>query len=300
MNDINRREFIRLIGISGVSIVCMSGLGSMAHAARSKKTQADFFFVQMSDTHWGFTGPAINPDATGTLKKAIAAVNNLKNRPDFIVFTGDLTHSTDDPKERRQRMSEFRDIIKDLKTPMIKFLPGEHDAAADNGAAFQEFFGQTYYSFDHKGVHFMVLDNVSDPRGSLGEAQLQWLGEELKKIDKNSQIVVLTHRPLFDLYAQWEWATPDGAKAIDLFMPYPNVTVFYGHIHQEHHAMTGHISHHAAHGLMYPLPAPGSVPKRAPVPWDPAAPYKDLGFRNITDQIVKHQCVLNEYPLQGE
>ena len=135
-------------------------------------------------------------------------------------------------------MAELRDIIKDLKANTIKFLPGEHDASMDNGEAYQEFFGKTHYTFDHKGVHFITLDNVSDPKGNLGEAQLQWLGEETKKLDKDSQIIVLTHRPLFDLYPQWEWATPDGAKAIDILMPYTNVTVFYGHIHQEHHDMT--------------------------------------------------------------
>jgi hypothetical protein len=297
MTDINRREFLKLTGISGISIVCMSGVGSLAHAAWGKKTADDFFFVQMSDTHWGFSGPAINPDATGTLKKAISLVNGLKDQPDFIIFTGDLTHSTDDPQERRRRMSEFRDITKDLKQTTIKFLPGEHDAAADNAQAYQEFFGQTHYTFSHKGVYFIILDNVSDPKGNLGDDQLQWLSQEIKKIDQASQIIVITHRPLFDLYPQWEWATPDGAKALELLMPYPNVTVFYGHIHQEHHDMTGHIPHHAAHGLMYPLPAPGSVPKRAPVPWDPAAPYKGLGFRNIVDQVAKRQCVLNEYPI---
>jgi hypothetical protein len=64
--------------------------------------------------------------------------------------------------------------------------------------------------------------------------------------------------------------------------------------------MTGHIAHHAARGLMYPLPAPGSVPKKAPVPWDPAAPYKGLGFRGIVDQVVKQQCVLSEFPIKED
>ena len=79
---------------------------------------------------------------------------------------------------------------------------------------------------------------------------------------------------------QW-WATLDGSDALDLLKPFEHVTVFYGHIHQEHHATTGRIAHHAATSLMFPLPAPGSVPKRAPVPWDPAAPYKGLGFREV-------------------
>lgn len=41
----------------------------------------DFFFLQLSDTHWGFSDPAVNPDFTGTLKKAVASVNSLKVKP---------------------------------------------------------------------------------------------------------------------------------------------------------------------------------------------------------------------------
>lgn len=77
--------------------------------------------------------------------------------------------------------------------------------------------------------------------------------------------MVLTHRPLFPLFPNWDWATRDGQAALDLLMPYRNVTVFYGHVHQEHHHLTGHIAHHAAQSLIFPLPAAGSTPTRAPV-----------------------------------
>lgn len=280
------------------SAVLVLGPGSLAGAAAKNAGQDDFLFVQLSDTHWGFSGPAVNPDATGTLKKAIAAVNSMKMPPDFIIFTGDLTHTTDDPKERRKRMAEARSIIGELKVKNIKFMPGEHDAGLDNGEAFQEFFGMTHYTFDHKGVHFIVIDNVSDPTSSITDPQLQWLSAELKKLDKDSRIVVFTHRPLFDLYPQWDWWTRDGAKAVDLLMPYKNVTVFYGHIHQEHHHMTGHIPHHAAKGLMFPLPAPGSVPKRVPIPWDAAEPYKGLGYRSVEAKAETAEYIITEYPVK--
>ena len=208
--------------------------------------------MQLSDTHWGFQGPP-NPDAKVTLKKAVAAVNSLEQQPDFIVFTGDLTHTTDDPAVRRQRLAEFRDIVGELKVKNVRFMPGEHDASLDKGAAYQEFFGKTHYTFDHKGVHFIVLDNVSDPGASIGEEQLAWMASDLKQLAKDQRIVVFTHRPLFDLYPEWDWATKDGAKAVELLMPYPNVTVFYGHIHQENHHNTGHIAHHAAKSLIFPL-----------------------------------------------
>jgi len=287
---IDRREFLRLAGVGGA--VFASGLAGCASMSRAKGD--DFYFVQLSDTHWGFKGPALNPDAGGTLQKAVAAVNALPAQPDFLVFTGDLTHTTDDPKERRRRLAEFRDIVSGLKNKNLRFMPGEHDASLDRGQAWQEYFGEMHYSFDHKGVHFVALDNVSDPAARIGEAQLSWLKADLAKQVKTTPIVVLTHRPLFDLYPQWDWATKDGAQAIDILMPYPNVTVFYGHIHQENHHSTGHIAHHSAKSLIFPLVAPGSKPKREPIPWDAAQPYKGLGFRSVEESAIK----ITEYPVR--
>ena len=287
---IDRREFLKLAGVGGA--VFASGLYPLAGHAQAAD---DFFFVQLSDTHWGFQGPP-NPDAKVTLRKAVAAVNSLEQQPDFIVFTGDLTHTTDDPAVRRQRLAEFRDIVGELKVKNVRFMPGEHDASLDKGAAYQEFFGKTHYTFDHKGVHFIVLDNVSDPGASIGDEQLAWLSGDLKQLAKDQRIVVFTHRPLFDLYPEWDWATKDGAKAVDLLMPYSNVTVFYGHIHQENHHNTGHIAHHAAKSLIFPLVAPGSQPKRAPVAWNAAEPYKGLGFREVSAK--KSGLAVTEFPVQ--
>ena len=292
-NRIDRRDFLKLAGIGGVGVVLSSALPGMARA----HAEDDFFFLQLSDTHWGFEG-APNPDAKGTLPKTIAAVNSLEQRPDFIIFTGDLTHTTDNPVERRRRMTEFKQIVGELKAKTVRFMPGEHDASLDNGKAFQEFFGKTHYTFDHKGVHFIVVDNVSDPRALIGDEQLAWLAADLKRLPAEAPIVVFTHRPLFDLAPLWDWATRDGAKAIQLLMPFKNVTVFYGHIHQEHHHMTGHIAHHAAKGLMFPLPAPMSVPKKAPIPWDAAAPYKGLGFREVETAAKAEKPEITEYPVQ--
>jgi len=296
--QIDRRQFAKLAGLGGV--VFASGLGgSLASGAARAATDAkDFYFVQLSDTHWGFQGPP-NPEAANTLDLAIEAVNGLGDQPDFIVFTGDLTHTTDDDQERRQRMKVFREKIAKLRVKTIHLMPGEHDASLDEGKAFTEFFGETHYVFDHKGVHFIVLDNVSDPRAQLGEEQLKWLGDDLKKQKKDQKIVVFTHRPLFDLYPQWDWATRDGAAAVDLLMPYTNVTVFYGHIHQENHHMTGHIAHHAAKSLIFPLPAPGSQPQRTPLAWKADAPFSGLGWRDIEVDVKGPKIEIHEMPVKA-
>ncbi len=295
-SDWNRRDFMQLMGVGGV--VFASGLAGCAAGATPAGPAApvqgagaspppppageDFFFVQLSDTHWGFKGPP-NPHADVTLEHAVATINAADVQPDFVVFTGDLTHTTDDASERRDRMARFREIVSALKVKDLRFLPGEHDAGPDHGDAFRQAFGETHYSFDHKGVHFIALDNVS-AGATIGAEQLQWLANDLARVPAAAPIIVLAHRPLFDLYPDWDWMTKDGAQVIEAFGQRDNVTVFYGHIHQELHRTTGKIAHHSARSLVFPLPAPGSVPKKAPLVWDPNSVDHGLGWRQVAIQ----------------
>ena len=79
MNDLmNRRDLLKLAGM-GVAVF-VSGTTVRAGGAAQIKNES-FYFVQLSDTHWGFNGPNINPDSQGTLKKAVAAVNGLVKIP---------------------------------------------------------------------------------------------------------------------------------------------------------------------------------------------------------------------------
>jgi hypothetical protein len=284
--ELERRDFLRLVGLGG--LVFASGLPGCASSAaggpapqssRSARPE-DFFFLQLSDTHWGFQGPP-NPQADTTLPHAVDVINSVDQVPDFVVFTGDLTHTTDDAGQRADRMKRFRDIVAGLKVKTLYFLPGEHDAAPDRGEAYRTHFGEPTYAFDHKGVHFVALDNASMPGGAIGEAQLGWLAADLDRVPGDVPVVVLAHRPLFPLFPEWEWQTRDGGRAIDILSRRSNVTVFYGHIHQEHHFTTGGVAHHAARSLIFPQPSPGSVAKKAPVAWDPSRPDHGLGWRQV-------------------
>jgi len=288
----SRRDVLKLMGVGGV--VFASGLAG-ASPGKKKSTPAgqDFFFLQLSDTHWGYAGVA-NPRAGEPLKTAIATINASPTQPDFIVFTGDLTHDTKDAAERRRRLVEFKELTSGLKVKTLHLIPGEHDAAADQAAAYSEVFGPTHHAFDHKGFHFVALDNVSRPGGEVGAAQLDWLAADLKKVPTDTPVVVFAHRPLFDLYPEWEWATKDGDKVMEVLLPRKHVTVFYGHIHQEHHHQTQHIAHHAARSLIFPMPAAGSMPKKVPLAFDPAAPFQGLGYRRVD---AREPLALTELPL---
>ncbi|WP_374379578.1 metallophosphoesterase [Dongia sp.] len=289
--QLSRRDALKLAAIGGVvfaSRLVPDRFLSAAHA------DDDFYFVQISDTHWGFDDPTVNPDPRATLAKSVEAINGVSPAPDFVVFTGDLTHKTKDAAIRRRRMAEFKEIVSGIKVPKLYFLPGEHDADMDRGAAFKEFFGETHQSFTHKGVYFATIDNVSDPDGIIGIEQLTWLRRELAALPPTQPVVLFTHRPLFDLKADWDWFTKDGPEAVELLKPFQAATVFYGHVHQENHHMTGNVAHISARSAMYPLPAPGSQPKKAPLPWDPAAADHGIGWRQIGASA--DTLSLKEYP----
>ena len=308
-NELNRRELLRLAGLGGVVFASaafpgLTGCGSSSGSAKGtpasgspRGASEDFFFLQISDTHWGFADPTVNPRAMTELPGVIAEINAATLKPDFVVFTGDLTHTTDDVTVRRQRMTEFKQMVAGLQVPLVKFMPGEHDAAPDAGAAYKDFFGDLHYSFDHKGIHFVVLDNVSSPTASVGDDQIAWLKSDLARLDAEAPIVLLTHRPLWDLKPEWDWATADGAKVLDVLMPYQNVVVFFGHIHQELHHTTGHISHHSARSTMFALPTPETPGKRVQVPWDPSAPNAGLGYRRIEAAVTAQSYPLEELPV---
>ena len=183
-------------------------------------------------------------------------------------------------------------------TPKLHTVMGEHDYYLDLGEYWSKLYGDHWYSFDHKGVHFIAIDNVSDPGARVEEEQLAWIKADLSRLRRDTPIVVLTHRPLFDLAPQWDWATRNGGAVIEVLLAYPHVTVFYGHIHQEHHHMTGHIAHLSARSLIFPLPAPGSQEKRTPLPWDPAAPFKGLGGREVAYRASQPEdFTVDEFPV---
>jgi 3',5'-cyclic AMP phosphodiesterase CpdA len=292
MNRNDRRSFLKIAGASlGIGV-----LYSAFPAARSNGEVGNLFaalgkssgekvtpfsFVQLSDAHVGFNGP---PDPLGTkaFERAVDMINALPQRPDLVLFTGDLTHDTEDRQVHVQRMKQFQEISKKINAPMIKCVPGEHDAGLDNGALYREFFGESYYSFDHRGVHFVALDNVSRAKPEVGAEQLTWLKKDLERFPKSAPIVVFTHRPLFDLRPDWEWFTSDGDDVMNVLSPYDNVTVLYGHIHRDDEHMTGAVHHYAARSLIFAFPDPnGVVGPRKPLPFDKDHPFKNLGIRTV-------------------
>jgi hypothetical protein len=290
---LDRRRFLKITGQAlaggalyqvGAAMGTDSANWAVADSLGRQNGEAvtPFSFVQLSDTHVGFQGP---PDPLGTraFEQAVDEINALKAQPDLVLFTGDLTHDSEKEGESEARMRRFQEIAGRLRVKNQRYVPGEHDAGLDAGKLYHGVFGPSHYSFDHRGLHFIALDNVSLGDPDVGAEQLAWLAKDLARFPRSAPIVVFTHRPLFDLKPEWEWYTGDGDQVMDLLAPYENVTVLYGHIHRhhEHESAQGHIHHFAARSLIFGFPDPATEGDRKPLPFDPKEPFKNLGLRQV-------------------
>lgn len=307
MNDTSRRDLLRLSGGAlwvGLASACSAGARGAAPA--SPATGADptsptsikdtgFLMFQLTDTHWGYKGPA-NPDPAAAFERAITEIAGWPSRPSLVVHTGDVTHMTTDAGERKARLEAAKALLGKLGSELL-VIPGEHDAAADHGAAFQSVFGPTHQARELRGVYMIALDNVSDPKGALGDDQLAWLDREVGKVPADRPLLVFAHRPLFALAQSWDWFTQDGERALAILDRHPNTTVFYGHIHQANLHKTNAVLHVSSRSLVFPLPAPMSQPQKAPIPWDADAVDHGLGYRGIA--MVGSQPTLVERALVG-
>jgi len=293
MTRSNRRSFLKIAASSlGIGVLYSAYPAALAKGEAGDmfaslgrangEGVAPFSFVQLSDAHVGFSGPP-DPLGTAAFERAVDMINALPNRPDLILFTGDLTHDTEDKDVHARRMKQFQEISRRINVPVIRHVPGEHDAGLDGGTLYREFFGETYYSFDHHGVHFVALDNVTRAKPEVGAEQLAWLKKDLDRFPKSAPIVVFTHRPLFDLRPDWEWFTSDGDDVMNVLSAYDNVTVLYGHIHRDDEHEIGKVHHYAARSLIFAFPDPSGVTgPRKSVPFDKDHPFKNLGIRTVS------------------
>src|SRR5262249_45640251 len=162
-----------------------------------KKGAGDFTFVQLSDSHIGFSRPA-NPDVKATLKRAVQKINALPQEPAFALHTGDLTHLS-----KAAEFDDVAEILKGAKVGRTYYVPAEHDGY-DTGKLYRERYGKGtrgagWYSFDYKGAHFAGLVNVAGishgDLGVLGKDQLDWLKKDLAGLAASTPVVVFAHIP---------------------------------------------------------------------------------------------------------
>lgn len=203
-----------------VDLEALSGI----RGAAPNSAQA-FKFVVLSDRTGGHD--------PGVFEAAIAQVNLLK--PDFVINVGDLIEGyTEDIPKINQMWDEMDGILTKLDAPFF-FCPGNHDVITD--PELQQYIkrhgvnGRTYYSFNYRGSHFVVLDSITACRKpEYADQMVRWLAADMAKAKDAQQDFVFFHYPQMNGEEGQEKGAALWARVLPLF-PKTKTTVFNGHWH---------------------------------------------------------------------
>jgi len=296
-DGINRRGFLECMAWAGTGVIwtVSSGILNSRAFGQEKPAAGELHFVQISDSHMGFNKPA-NPDVTATLQAAVDKINTLPAPPEFIIHTGDLTHDS-----RPAQFDTLDQVLKSAKTKQVYFVPGEHDTSIDDGKLYLERYGRAlgakgagWYSFTHKDVHFVGLNNTSvlEGLGHLGDEQLAWLEADLKGQPASRPVVAFAHIPLWSVYPEWGWGTGDSERALGLLKRFGSVTVLNGHIHQVMQKVEGGVTFHTAMSTAFPQPAPGAAKSPGPMKVPDEQLKSVLGITDVKSVMNGHSLAV--------
>ncbi|MDH5545390.1 MAG: metallophosphoesterase [Gammaproteobacteria bacterium] len=310
MSKISRRNFLGMTtkagfatlftGMFAPTATSMLGMGGLAHAA--KRSVKPFTFAVLTDAH---LYDIKDHRFDGILERAVSEVNNIKPLPDFLLYGGDLGQSG-----KEAELVKGKKILDKLKMP-YHIIPGEHDYYLDMGKAWRGLFGNEHWSFDHNGVHFIGMNSIlikdfwtarnltpkermglleelechqCGPWG-IGEAQLDWLKNDVKNLPTDTPIVVMTHSPLWDYYPRWNFLTYDAPEIRGILKKFEKVIAIHGHVHQVVYNKIGNIQSAGLLSTSWPWPYP---PVQLPYPEirqgraDPGVFEDGLGAHSIS------------------
>jgi len=299
-DGVDRRGFLSCMAWAGTGAFFLMQGGvlksySLGRLPAGVPSSGELSFVQISDSHMGFNKPA-NQDVVGTLKTAVDRINALGTPPEFMLHTGDISHLS-----RAEEFDTVDQVLKGASTNSVFFVPGEHDVLEDDGKQYLERYGKGakgngWYSFDHKGAHFIGLVNVMNLKagglGTLGGDQIAWLRDDVSRLKHSTPVVVFAHIPLWTVYPEWGWGTEDSAQALALLKKFGSVTVLNGHIHQTMQKVEGSVTFHTAASTAFPQPKPGEAASPGPMKV-PADQLKSiLGITDVTFARGRHALAI--------
>jgi 3',5'-cyclic AMP phosphodiesterase CpdA len=205
-----KRTSFALYGILCFIIV----VSSVSSSCSRRLAPGSFTFAFVTDIHLQQEAGAVEG-----LLKVIDTLNHLN--PGFVIAGGDQIMGA-----RGQRYGRadslyrlYQETAGALKMPVYTTL-GNHEKYALFGRnstdrdhpgygekMYEKRLGPPYYSFDHMGWKFMILNSVADAGGDryagfIDSGQMEWIREELKKTDPATPIVVTTHIPFITVLTQ--------------------------------------------------------------------------------------------------
>ncbi|MFA6128672.1 MAG: metallophosphoesterase [Bacteroidales bacterium] len=225
---------------------------ALVACTNKKEKQPDFTFAFLTDIH-------ITPDRSAPqgFQQAIDTVNKMN--PAFVITGGDLVmDALGQTRSRADSLYQlYSGLMKGFKMP-VHNTPGNHELFAfynknidtldaDYGEGmFRRYLGNPWQSFDYKGWHFILLKSIEQTPtrgyyGRINPVQVEWLKQDLAKVNDTTPVVVSVHIPFITAYNQWQEGgqqlngagsvITNGKEVLDLLRKKNLKLVLQGHQH---------------------------------------------------------------------
>jgi len=124
------------------------------------------------------------------LEKQVKYINTLSDL-DFVIHMGDLTLSA-----INREFNWYSDIINKIEVPVITLI-GNHDCLANGYNIYSKMFGPSNFDFSHKGVKFVVLDDVVWEK-HVEDPDFEWFSEAIVNDKDYKHVIPFAHIPPWD------------------------------------------------------------------------------------------------------
>lgn len=192
-----------------------------------------FTFVQVCDPQLGWGYGYAND--LNSFKQAVSHINGLK--PDLVVICGDMVDNFN-----TNSVADFQQAREGLIMPSY-CAPGNHDVGnsptVSRLESYRQAFGDDYFSFEHKGYTFVIVNTClwKAPVAGVSEKQDEWLKQTLAAAhDKGNPVFVVGHHPFYltspgEAEEYYNLPPAKRTELLDLFVDFGVVAVLGGHRH---------------------------------------------------------------------
>lgn len=253
--SISRRKFLVLTGAATTGFFISPAMGAL------NDTQPLIRFGMLSDVHYAdreAAGPRYYRQSLSKMKECIDLMNHEK--VDFIIELGDFKDQDAVSNEAHtlKYLSDIENAFHQFNGPTYHVL-GNHDMDSISKKQFLSRVTNTgiaasesYYSFNLKGFHFIVLDgnftregisydhgNFSWDNTRIPDHEIKWLKEDLQI--NNLPVIVFIHQMLDDSKSK-EQSVQNAAEVRQVLEQSGKVVcVFQGHVHEERYNLINNI-----------------------------------------------------------
>lgn len=204
-------------------------------------------FGLLTDSHYAVIDPRGTRHYTQSVAKMTECIDLMNDKKvDFLVHLGDLINGA--PSNNVEHLRYIEGVYAKFNGPRYHVL-GNHDMDKLSKAEVLSVIDNyginkaaTYYTFDSKGMHFIILDSNYRADGSdygkgnfqwtdanIPDSQIDWLDKDLESTTK--PVIVCTHQLLDN--DEDEHTVRNASEVRSIFEKYGNVlAVFQGHQHR--------------------------------------------------------------------